>query len=139
VRKATHRHQEIGVANVESISVEDVDSLDAAFTSEHKRGRYILSTFRSLLLIVREIIHAADAYSKHVRLIKERAIHNYSRFAVVFLSNPTMSVSVSVFVSKGPYLYLLLLSLSLPANLNSLISLISLSLRRSLCFTYSLA
>ena len=67
VRKATHRHQEIGVANVESISVEDVDSLDAAFTSEHKRGRYILSTFRSLLLIVREIVHAADMHSKHVR------------------------------------------------------------------------
>ena len=69
VRKATHRHQEIGVANVESMSVEDVDSIDAAFTSEHKRGRYILSTFRSLLLIVGEVLHAASVNSKHVRLI----------------------------------------------------------------------
>ena len=68
VRKATHRHQEIVAAKRESIRVEnDLISIDAAFASEHKRGRYILSTFRSLLLIVREIVHAADMHSKHVR------------------------------------------------------------------------
>ena len=68
VSKAGCRHQEIVVAKKESIHVElDLISIEAAFASEHKRGQYILSTFRSLLPIVREIVHAADAYSKHVR------------------------------------------------------------------------
>ena len=94
VRKATHRHQEIVAAKMESIRVENgLISIDAAFASQHTRGRYILSTFRSLLLIVRDIVDAADLYSKHVRLfmgMKKRAIHNHSRLAVIFLSTPTV-------------------------------------------------
>ena len=44
-----------------------IKRVNSAFTSEHKRGLYILTTIESLLPIVRKVIHAARTYAKHVR------------------------------------------------------------------------
>ena len=49
----------------------ELDHIDASFTSEHKRGLYVLRMFRSLLAIVGDVVHAAELYAKHVRFLGE--------------------------------------------------------------------
>ena len=66
-------HQEGGkvkrkVSNKESKREEEaINHVHTRFTSEHKRGLYILSTFQSLIPIVREVAHAAGVHSRRVQ------------------------------------------------------------------------
>ena len=42
-------------------------NIDAAFISDNKRGLYILSTFKSMLPTVQDVVCAAGVYAEHVR------------------------------------------------------------------------
>ena len=44
-----------------------IKNVDAAFTSDNKRGLYILSTFKSMLPVVGDVVCAAGVYAEHVR------------------------------------------------------------------------
>ena len=47
--------------------------IKAAFKSEHKRGLFVLSTFQSLLPIVRKVVHTAGVNAQHERVHEKKA------------------------------------------------------------------
>jgi hypothetical protein len=61
-----HHHQRESKPAANGRHLHDIKK---AFKSEHKRGLYVLSTFQSLLPIVREVVHAAGVNAKQVNAV----------------------------------------------------------------------
>ena len=75
-RDATPRRQDSIVDRKENLAENNLRHIKVAFKSEHKRGLYILSTFQSMLSMVREVVHKAGLYAQHVRAKQEK--HKYT-------------------------------------------------------------
>ena len=84
-RGATPRRREPIVDRKTNLAENNLDHIKAAFKSEHKRGLYILSTFQSMLSMVREVVHKAGLYAQHVRAKQEK--HKYTNKATTKNNN----------------------------------------------------
>ena len=72
-----HKHDPDPVADAELIFKREEKKLDrikTEFKSEHKRGLFILSTFQSLLPIVRKVVHMAGVNAQHERVHEKKAL-----------------------------------------------------------------
>jgi hypothetical protein len=74
-RRATHGLQKREFAEAD----DSLRRLSATYNAEHKRGMYILSTFQSLLPIVRGVSHAAEMYAEQVRVEQKKLAREEAR------------------------------------------------------------